>query len=122
MTIDEAIRDYEQMEVAAKALHQKSAFSYTSQMVKWLKELKIHREIHEILLQTLVDFDLDMCCEDLTDDAEEAKICEENCDKQCPNCWVRWARLKVRQKADGSSNEFFNFDSPMVKGESKNED
>lgn len=45
MSIDEAIRDYEQMEVAAKALHQELAFSYTSQMVKWLKELKTYREV-----------------------------------------------------------------------------
>ena len=35
--------------------------------------------------------------DDLMDDAEEQKICEENCDNKCLNCWVRWARLKARE-------------------------
>lgn len=75
------------------------------QIAEWLKELKIHREIHDVLLQTLVDFDLDMCCEDLTDNEEEQKICEENCDNKTKNCWVRWAKLKAREKnADEDSD------------------
>lgn len=42
---------------------------------------------------------------------------------RCRECGAKYGKLlEVRQKADGSSNEFFNFDSPMVKGESENED
>lgn len=67
------------------------------QLAGWLRELKIHREIHDVLLQLLVDFDLDICCEDLTDNEEEQKICEENCDNKTKGCWVRWAKLKARE-------------------------
>ena len=67
------------------------------QLAEWLRELKIHREIHDVLLQLLVDFDLDICCEDLTDNEEEQKICEENCDNKTKGCWVRWAKLKARE-------------------------
>jgi len=67
------------------------------QLAEWLRELELHREIHEVILQFLVDCDLDICCDDLMDDAEEQKICEENCDNKCLNCWVRWARLKARE-------------------------
>ena len=67
------------------------------QLAEWLKELKIHREIHDVLLQTLVDFDLDMCCEDLMDNEGEQKICEENCNNKTKGCWVRWAKLKARE-------------------------
>ena len=67
------------------------------QMAEWLRELKIHREIHDVLLQTLVDFDLDICCDDLMDNEEEQKICEENCDNNSKGCWVRWAKLKARE-------------------------
>lgn len=72
------------------------------QLAEWLRELKIHREIHDVLLQLLVDFDLDMCCEDLMDNEEEQKICEENCTNNSKGCWVRWAKLKAREvNADG---------------------
>lgn len=75
------------------------------QMAEWLRELKIHREIHDVLLQLLVDFDLDMCCEDLMDNEEEQKICEENCDNKTKGCWVRWAKLKAREvNADECNN------------------
>ena len=119
MTIDEAIKHCEEVadgfdetaqEIARQdenGVHQPQVSWYQDrassqrQLAEWLKELKNHREIHEILLQTLVDFDLDMCCEDLTDDAEESKICEECCNNQCLNCWVRWAKMKAREvKAD----------------------
>ena len=113
MTLDEAIKHCEEV---AEREQQKGYYANTEanqsteygtkcyecakehrQLAEWLKELKTHREIHEILLQTLVDFDLDMCCEDLTDDAEESKICEECCNNQCLNCWVRWAKMKARE-------------------------
>ena len=67
------------------------------QLAEWLRELKIHREIHDVLLQLLVDFDLDICCDDLMDNEEEQKICEENCDNKAKGCWVRWAKLKARR-------------------------
>ena len=67
------------------------------QMAEWLRELKTHREIHDVLLQFMVDSDLDMCCEDLMDNEEEQKICEENCDNNSKGCWVRWAKLKARE-------------------------
>ena len=67
------------------------------QLAEWLKELKIHREIHDVLLQLLVDFDLDICCDDLMDNEEEQKICEENCDNKTKSCWVRWAKMKARE-------------------------
>lgn len=75
------------------------------QLAEWLRELKTHREIHDILLQTLVDFDLDICCDDLMDNEEEQKICEENCDNKTKSCWVRWAKMKAREvNADETSN------------------
>ena len=67
------------------------------QLAEWLRELKIHREIHDVLLQLLVDYDLDICCDDLMDNEEEQKICEENCDNKTKGCWVRWAKLKARE-------------------------
>ena len=67
------------------------------QLAEWLRELKTHREIHDILLQTFVDFDLDICCDDLMDNEEEQKICEENCDNKTKGCWVRWAKMKARE-------------------------
>ena len=75
------------------------------QLAEWLKELKIHREIHDVLLQLLVDFDLDICCDDLMDNEEEQKICEENCDNKTKSCWVRWAKMKAREvNADEDSD------------------
>lgn len=67
------------------------------QLAEWLRELKIHREIHDVLLQLLVDFDIDICCDDLMNNEEEQKICEENCDNKTKGCWVRWAKLKARE-------------------------
>ena len=71
------------------------------QRAEWLRELQVHREIHNVLLQLLVDFDLDICCDDLMDDEKEALICEESCNNKSKGCWVRWAKLKAREvKAD----------------------
>jgi hypothetical protein len=67
------------------------------QMAEWLRELKIHRVIHDALLQFMVDSGSDICCDNLMDDAEEKKICEEDCNNKSMNCWVRWARLKARE-------------------------
>ena len=78
---------------------------YHRQLAEWLRELKIHREIHDILLQLLVDFDLDLCCDDLMDDEKEELICSENCNNKSKGCWVRWAKLKAREvKADDCNN------------------
>ena len=75
------------------------------QLAEWLRELKVHREIHDVLLQTLVDFDLDICCDDLVNDEDEELICMENCDNQTKSCWVRWAKMKAREKCkDADSN------------------
>jgi hypothetical protein len=73
------------------------------QIAEWLKELKTHREIHDVLLQLLVDFEIDVCCDDLFENEKEHKICEETCDFQTKGCWVRWAKMKVRDK-DADSN------------------
>lgn len=111
MTIDEAIKHCEEVaedkeKNAIWAYSRTDDTAYTNclecaeehrQLAEWLKELKIHREIHEVLLQTLVDCDLDICCDDLMDDEEEKKICEEDCNNKSMNCWVRWARLKARE-------------------------
>ena len=118
MTLDEAIEHCE--EVAEENDKIADTFEYSlktksdcrerakehRQLAEWLRELKIHREIHDVLLQLLVDFDLDICCEDLTDNEEEQKICEENCDNKTKGCWVRWAKLKAREvnADDGDSN------------------
>lgn len=110
MTLDEAISHCEevaeQKEQEAKEAHVLSGMdclecaSEHRQLAEWLRELKTHREIHDVLLQLLVDFDLDICCEDLTDNEEEQKICEENCDNKTKGCWVRWAKLKAREVQD----------------------
>lgn len=68
------------------------------QLAEWLRELKAHREIHDVLLQLLVDLDLDICCDDLSYDEEEERICKENCDLKEKSCWVRWAKMKAREK------------------------
>ena len=67
------------------------------QLAEWLRELKMHREIHDVLLQLLVDFDLDICCDDLMDNEEEQKICEEYCTFKTRGCWLRWAKLKAKE-------------------------
>lgn len=119
MTIDEAIKHCE--EVAKE--NEKTIAYYTiqgdkewlaecekdciecanehRQLAEWLRELQVHREINDVLLQLLVDFDLDICCDDLMDDEKEQLICEENCNNKSKGCWVRWAKLKAREiKAD----------------------
>ena len=70
---------------------------YYRQLAEWLRELKIHREIHDVLLQMLVNLESDACCIDLMNDANECKICEENCTNSSKGCWVRWAKLKARE-------------------------
>lgn len=67
------------------------------QLAEWLRELKVHREIHDVLLQFMMDSDLDICCDDLMDDEKEQLICEENCNNKSKGCWVRWAKLKARE-------------------------
>jgi hypothetical protein len=74
------------------------------QLAEWLRELKIHREIHNVLLQFMADSDLDICCDELMNDENEKLICEENCENQTKNCWVRWAKLKAREKNDADSD------------------
>lgn len=101
MTIDECI-DYAEeqskwMSKYAMIDIYKDRSEYYRQLAEWLRELKTHREIHDILLQTLVDFDLDICCEDLAYNEEEQRICEENCTNNTKSCWVRWAKMKARE-------------------------
>ena len=111
MTIDEAIKLCDEKVDELEGLITEGYISYVSQtfdckenadnykrLAEWLRELKIHREIHEVLLQTLLDCDLDICCDDLMDDAEEKKKCEEDCNNNSMNCWVRWARLKAKER------------------------
>ena len=100
MTIDEAIKHCEEVadgfDETAQEIARQDENGVHQPQVSWYQD-----RASRILLQTLVDFDLDMCCEDLTDDAEESKICEECCNNQCLNCWVRWAKMKAREvKAD----------------------
>jgi len=105
MTIDEAIKRYTDNAEYERTHGNLQGCLDFRQLAEWLKELKAHREIHDILLQTLVDFDLDICCDDLMDNKEEQKICEENCDNKTKGCWVRWAKMKAREvKANGDSN------------------
>lgn len=106
-TLDEAIKHCEEVaeenEKNAKSInniYKKSCLECAKehrQLAEWLKELKTHREIHDVLLQLLVDFDLDICCDDLMDNEEEQQICEENCDNKTKGCWVRWAKMKARE-------------------------
>lgn len=105
MTLDEAIKRY-----TNNAEHERTHGNLQGcldfrQLAEWLMELKVHREIHDVLLQTVVDFDLDVCCDDLMDNEEEKRICEENCDNKTKGCWVRWAKMKAREKCkDADSN------------------
>ena len=116
MSIDEAIKHCE--EVAENNDKIADTFEYSiktktdckecakeyRQLAKWLKELKESRKIIDFFLQTFVDFDLDMCCEDLMSDDKEQFICEENCNNKTKACWLRWAKLKAREvNADGDS-------------------
>lgn len=110
MTIDETIKHCEEVAEKKEYLAETvegfdeytreeclESASEHRQRAKWLRELKEHREIHEILLQTFVDFDLDICCDDLMDDEKEQLICEETCNNKSKGCWVRWAKLKARE-------------------------
>lgn len=74
------------------------------QLAEWLRELKERRKIEDVLLQFLVDTDLDVCCEDLMDNEEEQKICEEYCTFKTRGCWIRWAKLKAREVNADDSN------------------
>jgi hypothetical protein len=97
MTLDEAIEKYTNNAEYERTHGNLQGCLDFKQFAEWLRELKTHREIHDILLQTLVDFDLDICCDDLMDNEEEQKICEENCDNKTKGCWVRWAKMKARE-------------------------
>lgn len=97
MTLEKAIKRYTNNAEYERTHSNLQGCLEFKQLAKWLKELKMHREIHDVLLQLLVDSDLDICCEDLTDNEEEQKICEENCDNKTKGCWVRWAKLKARE-------------------------
>jgi len=118
MTLDEAIKheekiveeeQYEYQECVAThnmegAMNCRKYAEEHRQLAEWLKELKSHREIHDVLLQTLVDFDLDICCDDLMDNEKEQKICEENCDSKSKGCWVRWAKMKAMEKCKNADS------------------
>jgi hypothetical protein len=45
----------------------------------------------------MVDSGSDICCDELMNDENEKLICEENCENQTKNCWVRWAKLTARE-------------------------
>ena len=131
MTLDEAIKHEEEVaeeqEKAAKEWHENQVrkcelipfaeMDYTheneckkcaeehQQLAEWLRELKVHREIHDILLQLLVDFDIDICCDDLVMDEEEDLICMDNCNNQTKGCWVRWAKMKAKEKCKDEDSD-----------------
>jgi hypothetical protein len=67
------------------------------QLASWLSELEESRKIIDVFLQTFVDFDLDICCDDLIMDAKEEDICYEKCNNKTKDCWLRWAKLKARE-------------------------
>ena len=68
------------------------------QLAEWLREVEESREIIDVFLQAFLDFDLDICCEDLTDDDDE--VCMENCNNKTKDCWLRWAKLKARERSE----------------------
>lgn len=98
MTLDEAIKRYTNNAEYERTHGNLQGCIDFSQLAEWLRELKTHREIHDILLQQLVDSGLDICCDDLVMDEEEEEICEENCVNQTKGCWVRWAKMEARRK------------------------
>lgn len=76
---------------------------YHRQLAEWLREVEESRKVIDVFLQAFIDFDLDICCEDLMDDDDE--VCMENCNNKTKDCWLRWAKLKAREvNADGDSN------------------
>lgn len=117
MTLDEAIKHEEEIVKEEQYAYQECVATHNTegamncrkyaeehiQLAEWLKELKTHREIHDVLLQMIVDFDLDICCDDLTDNEEEQKICEENCTNKTKGCWVRWAKMKAMDKCKNAN-------------------
>ena len=105
MTLDEAIKRYGDNAEYERTHGNLQGCLDFRQLAEWLRELKAHREIHDVLLQTLVDSGLDVCCDDLMDNEEEQKICEEYCVFQSRGCWVRWAKMKAKEKCkDADSN------------------
>jgi len=105
MTIDEAIKHCEEV---ADQLEGKDGYAYTDstcdecakehrQLAEWLREVEESRKVIDVFLQTFVDFDLDICCDDLIDDDDEELICMENCKNKTKDCWLRWAKLKARE-------------------------
>lgn len=117
MTLDEAIKHEEEIVKEEQYAYQECVATHNTegamncrkyaeehiQLAEWLKELKTHREIHDVLLQMIVDFDLDICCDDLMDNEEEQKICEENCTSKTKGCWVRWAKMKAMEKCKNAN-------------------
>lgn len=98
MTLDEAIKRYANNAEYERTHGNLQGCLDFKQLAEWLRELKAHREIHDVLLQLLVDLDLNICCDDLSYDEEEDRICKENCDFKTKSCWVRWAKMKAREK------------------------
>jgi hypothetical protein len=67
------------------------------QLAEWLREVEESRKVIDVFLQTFVNFDLDMCCDDLINDDDEELTCMENCNNKTKDCWLRWAKLKARE-------------------------
>ena len=61
-------------------------------------------EIQDILLQFLVDGESDICCDELAENEEEWEICGETCHNHTKECWIRWARLKIRESENNEQH------------------
>ena len=70
---------------------------YNRRLADQLTELEELREINDTLIQLLLRCDLDVCCDDLMDNTEEEIICDERCNNQTKDCWLRWAKLKAKE-------------------------
>jgi hypothetical protein len=108
MTLDEAIKHCEEV---ADQLEGKDGYAYTDstcdecakehrQLAEWLREVEESRKVIDVFLQAFIDFDLDICCEDLMDDDDEELTCMENCNNKTKDCWLRWAKLKARERSE----------------------
>ena len=114
MTIEEEIQRQEEQAMAYKSMGNMLSMNISTekqframecyqmsehhrQIAEWLRELKERREIQDILLQFIVDIDLDICCEDLINNEEEQRICEEDCNNYSKDCWIRWEKMKIRE-------------------------
>lgn len=108
MTMEEAIKHCEEV---AERLEGKDGYAYTDstcdecakehrQLAEWLREVEESRKVIDVFLQTFIDFDLDICCDDLVNDDDEELICMENCNNKTKDCWLRWAKLKAREGSD----------------------